>query len=89
MDAKMDMTPQKPYTTVSLPFLLSTEHSGQNIPFNSVIRSARCNILIIEKCPESSCNNCFCFSSDKMPFTAPFDDELVPVRFDILAAVSC
>jgi len=62
MEAKIDMTPQK--------------------PFSSVMRSARCSILIMEKCPESSWRSFFCLSS-AISFEAPLE-AVVLVRFDML-----
>jgi len=47
IELKMDITPQKPIM-VSSPSNVS-RHGGKNKPFNSVIKSAKCNILIIEK----------------------------------------
>lgn len=61
IEEKIDMTPQNPIYIHQRPLTRQLKVPGI-IPLSSVMRSARCSILIIEKCPESSVSNFFCLS---------------------------
>jgi hypothetical protein len=59
IEEKIDMTPQKPEGVL----VCEAEVVEKKVaPFNSVMRSAKWSILIIEKCVLSSVSSFFCLS---------------------------